>query len=265
MIGALLLTLNLYGESVSIRSPRVDEGEYYFNKLRKPSLSYEQAIQQTDKKTDETNDEYAVRLTDVFYSATIHKWENVTDYAEYNHQIPPHENYLMWALSYINPGLYQYYQFCNPDKALERGVMICSQAAQAMINLWQKNTGMKARIVALDGHVVAEARMDEGERWWVLDADYGVVLKYDMETLEQHPEIIVEQYVKAGYDTAVAEKIARIYGSDGNYIQANTVICRTEKKLYQWKWYLPLLLTIPAPLYFGGSWWMQRRRSQPVK
>ena len=263
--GVGLSSLNIYGEFVSIRSPKVRDGDYHANKFRVPALPYEQAIPQTDKKPDETNEDYAVRLTSLFYSATIHKWEDVTNPAVYNHRVPPHENYLMWALSYINPGVYRYYQFCNPDKALERGVMICSQAAQAMINLWQKNTGLKARIVVLDGHVVAEAQMDDSKSWWVLDADFGVVLQYDVATLELHPEMIAEYYENAGYDIDTAEKVARIYGMDGNYVQSNTVICQTEKNLYKWKWYLPVLLVIPAPLFFSGAWWMQRRRSQPVK
>lgn len=263
--GISLLSLNLYGEFVSLRNARVDAGDYHANKFRIPSLSYQQAIRQTDKLRNETNEEYAFRLTDVFYSATIHKWEDVTDYTEYNHQVPPHENYLMWALSYIDPVVYRYYQFCNPDKALERGVMICSQAAQAMVNLWQKNTGLKARIVVLEGHVVAEAQMEDTERWWVLDADFGVVLKYDVATLAHHPEIVVEHYLNAGYDDATVQKVAGIYGDDGNYIQTNAGICRTEKKLDAWKWYLPVLLLVPAPLYFGGSWWISRYRSRLQK
>jgi hypothetical protein len=258
-LGTFLLGLNIYGESVSLRNPKVNEGISYFNKFRKPQESPEQVFKQIDKSKNESNEEYAYRLTQLVYSATVHKWEDVVDYTEYNHQVPPHENYLLWAMSYLNPTTYRFYEYCDPYKAIERGVMICSQATEVMVQLW-RNIGLEARDVVLDGHVVAEAQVDrEKDIWWVLDADFGVVLEHDMNFLQGHTNSIVEKYVNAGYDLKTAKMVADFYGPDGNYIQSNIGICRVEENLYRWKWYLPIGLLSLSTLYFGWIWSKARR------
>src|SRR5262249_51025830 len=142
--GAFLVALNIYGEFVSLRNPKINAGISHFNKFRKPQESTEQVFKQIDKRPNESSEEYAYRLTDLVYSATVHQWENVIDPTEYNHQVPPRENYFLWTLSYLNPTTYRFYQFCNPYKAIERGVMICSQATEVMVELWKK-TGLDAR------------------------------------------------------------------------------------------------------------------------
>jgi hypothetical protein len=258
-LGTFLFALNIYGEFVSLRNPEINNGIMYFNVFRKPQIPPEQVFDQMDKRSRESNEEYAYRLTHLIYSATVHKWEDVTDYTEYNHQVPPHENYFLWALSYLNPTTYRFYHFCDPQKAIERGVMICSQATEVMVHLWKK-TGLDARNMVLDGHVVAEAQVDsKNDIWWILDADFGVVLEHDINFLQQHTNSIVEKYVKAGYDLKTAKMIAGFYGKEGNYAQSNIGICRVEERLYQWKWYLPLGLLTLSTLYFGWEWFHARQ------
>jgi hypothetical protein len=262
VFGTFLLALNIYGEFVSLRNSKISEGVPHFNKLRQPQETPEQVLQQIDKRQNESVEAYAYRLTDLVYSATVHKWENVEDYTEYNHQVPPHENYFLWAQSYLNPST-RFYHFCDPYKAIERGVMICSQATEAMAQLWRK-TGQEARNMVLEGHVVAEVEVNpESETWWVLDADFGVVLEHDIKTLEAHPEIVVEKYVEAGYDLETATLVAGFYGEEGNYVQSNPGICRVEATLYRQKWYFPLALVALSTIYFGWSWWKRRRSFTP--
>lgn len=252
--GAFLVILNIYGEFVSLRNPKINDGIMHFNVFRKPQESPEQVFKQIDKGQNESPKEYAYRLTDLVYSATVHKWEDVVDYTDYNHQVPPHENYLLWVMSYLNPTTYRFYQFCDPYKAIERGVMICSQATEVMVELWKK-TGLDARNMVLDGHVVAEAQVDRAkDTWWILDADFGVVLEHNINYLEEHPEIIVDKYVAAGYELKIAKTVAEIYGKEGNYVQSNIGICRVEDELYKWKWYLPIGSLILSTLYFGWIW-----------
>lgn len=263
LVGGFLLGLDIYGEFVSLRRPKVNEGISHFNKFRKPQESPRQVFKQIHQGPNELPEEYAYRLTNLVYSATVHKWEDVTDYREYNHQVPPEENYLLWAMSYLNPATYRFYEFCDPYKAIERGVMICSQATQVMVQLWKK-TGLDARDIVLDGHVVAEVQVDrEKDLWWVLDADFGVVLERDMNFLQRHPETIVEKYVDAGYDLDIARRVAEFYGPEGNYVQSNVGICRVEEDLYRWKWYLPLGLLILSLSHFG--WIQLKGRRQPAE
>ncbi len=259
VLGAFLFGLNIYGEFVSLRNPKINEGISQFNKFRKPQESPEQVFKQIDKGQNETNEEYAYRLTELVYSATVHKWEDVIDYTEYNHQVPAHENYLLWMMSYLNPTTYRFYEYCDPYKAIERGVMICSQATEVMVQLWRK-TGLEVRDIVLDGHVVAEAQVDrEKDIWWILDADFGVVLEHDMNFLQGHTNSIVEKYVNAGYDLKTAKMVAEFYGKEGNYIQSNIGICRVEENLYKWKWYLPFGLLTLSTVYFGWILLKERR------
>jgi len=262
VFSVFLLSLNIYGEFAPLRNPKIEDGVVYFNTLRKPEVPLEQVARELEQLQGETNEEYAYRLTDLVYSATVHKWEDVTDYTEYNHQIPAHENYFLWALSYLDPG-FRFYQFCDPYKAIERGVMICAQATETVANQW-KEMGMKARNMVLEGHVVAEVQVDEeSDTWWVLDADLGVVFEHDIATLEEHPEVVLEKYLDAGYDSKTANMITDFFGKEGNYVQSNVGICPIEENLYRWKWYFPIGLLIPSTLYFGLVW-LKRRDRFPV-
>lgn len=137
--------------------------------------------------------------------------------------------------------------------------MICSQATEVMVQLWKK-TGLDARNIVLDGHVVAEAQVDrEKDVWWILDADFGVVLEHNIKYLEAHPEVIASKYVEAGYDLKTANLVADFYGKAGNYVQTNVGICRVEDNLYKWKWYLPFGLLTLSTLYFGWVWLRARQ------
>ena len=259
-LGVFLLALNIYGEFITFRSPKISEGTVHFNKVRKPQKPLEEIFQEMDQSQDESNEEYASRLTDLVYSETIHKWEDVTDYTEYNHQVPAHENYFLWAKSYLNPN-YRFYLFCDPYKAVERGAMICTQAAEAMTNQWRK-MGKEARNVVLDGHIVAEVQVDrEKDVWWVLDADLGVVLEYDMQTLQEQTDIAISRYRNAGYDLETATMIGEFYGKEGNYVQTNAGLCQAEQEIYRLKWYFPFQLLALSSLYFGWAWFKNVRLS----
>ena len=85
MLGVFLFALNIYGEFVSLRNPEINNGIMYFNVFRKPQESAQQVFKEMDKGQSESSEEYAYRLTHLIYSATVHKWEDVTDYTEYNH------------------------------------------------------------------------------------------------------------------------------------------------------------------------------------
>jgi len=259
LLGVFLLSLNMYGEFVSLRSPEVSKGALYEGKFRMPQPYSADSHNQLDMKQNETHQEYAHRLTERIFQLTIHAWDESIDPQEYNHRVPLRENYLLWALSYIDPYTYRFYQFCDPYKAIERGVMICAQATEAVTRLWTAQTGLKARDMVLGDHIVSEVQVDPVTKtWWVMDADYGVVLEYDIATLENHPELVIENYENAGYDQDVAKKLATIYGKDGNFITSNTGICRQEEQLYKARWSIPVILLGIALSYFIGVWGIKK-------
>ena len=50
-------------------------------------------------------------------------------------------------------------------------------------------------MVSLAGHMVATAQVDEkSDEWWILDADFGVVIEHNIDEIEQQPEIISSFY-----------------------------------------------------------------------
>jgi hypothetical protein len=243
--GFLLLVLNIYGEFRSLRNPEIYQGFLHGGKLRIPQYSPEETTQLLEMGASETVEEYAHRATSLVFDSTVHLWENLQDYDEYHHHIPIYENFILWWKVYENPELYTQYQFCDPYKAIERGVTICDQSARIMRSIWNMN-GMSTRLVTLDGHTITEAQVDKTTRtWWVLDADFGVVLEYDMETVSENPDLARQAYIDAGYAESVADVISAYYGPEGNYVITERRYCEQEVQAYRLKWILPVMLVFP--------------------
>jgi hypothetical protein len=116
-------------------------------------------------------------------------------------------------------------------------------------------------MVTLDGHVVAEVQLSKTPNvWWVLDADYGVVVEHDIKTIESEPDLIKLPYLQAGYDEKIVNKLVDIYGPQGNYEITDRSYCRVEGKFYQLKWIAPLALMMPWVLFWLLASGMNRIR-----
>lgn len=243
--GIVLLLLNIYGQFKSLRNPAIYNGFSYEGRLRIPEKP-EDVYPLLQQKKGETPQDFARRLTQLTYDATVHYWDQSANYTEYHHRIPIYENFLLWWLHPKN------YEFCNPYKAIERGVSVCSQASKIILQVWKQN-GLKGREITLDGHVVVEVfigRNSQNNRIaWVLDGDLGVVFEQGMEFLQEHPEVVENGYLQAGYPVILAEKMAGIYGPAGNYAITSTGYCEEEALFYQLKWILPLAAIWPLLLF----------------
>jgi hypothetical protein len=243
--GIILLFLNIYGQFVSLRNPAIYNGFLYEGRLRIPDTP-EDVYPLLKQKTGETSQDFAYRLTQVTYDATVHYWDQSDNYTEYHHRIPIYENFLLWWAYPKN------YEFCNPYKAIERGVSVCSQASKIIIHVWKQN-GLKGKEVTLDGHVIVEAfvgRDSQNNRVdWVLDGDLGVVFEQGMAFLQEHPDVVKSGYLQAGYPESLAEKMAGIYGPSGNYVITSAGYCEEEALFYQLKWVLPLGSIWPLLLF----------------
>jgi hypothetical protein len=100
--------------------------------------------------------------------------------------------------------------------ALTVGVGYCSQQALALTGFLRER-GVEARTVGLDGHVVTVAMTPVGE--WVLDPDYGVVLRHPLAEVARRPDIVRTVYGDAGYAVDKVERLVEIYaaGKNGEY------------------------------------------------
>lgn len=207
--------------------------------------------EQLDRRTGETAADYFQRLNDRINSHMVHIWPTSAAIT-YNASVPLFENYVLFALSKINPERFGAYEFLDVERALRRGVGLCSQVSMVASAVLQRN-GFQSAMVGLDGHVIATARADDGQ-WYVLDPDYGVIMPYDIATIERNPELIESYYPAHHYSAAAIETLKSIYGEEGNFIFEEGARgykglgAVVETLAYFLKWAIPFALLFVAIL-----------------
>ncbi|KPL06793.1 hypothetical protein AMJ86_07235 [bacterium SM23_57] len=247
IVGIFLFLINIVGLFLSLRDPEINGKETHVHgRTKRINYNEREIINSIDKRIDEDNRDYAYRLVDLVYSSTYHFVEG-SNPGRYNQRVPIYENYILYVKSFL-PSESNIYVLCNPYKALERGIGVCNQFAYIVFGFLEQN-GIPANIYVLDGHVVTEALIGQNlDQKWVLDADLGVVLEYDIETLERNPDIVVETYQNFDYTEEYSKILAEIYGRQGNYIQDKKDYCQHERQAYINKWVWPTLMMIPFGL-----------------
>ena len=248
-VSILLITINLIGFLIPLRNPAIYEGINYGGKVREAQYTPDEVYNQMNRieSIDEQYPEYVIRLTQLIYDGTVHYWKTDPDNA-FNLRIPIHENFLIYLLTKFQMED-QLYEFCQAERAIERGASVCSQSAKILADILIRNR-IRAHIIGLEGHVVVRARVvKEPEQWWVLDADYGVVIKEDIDEIENNPEIIRSAYGNQGYRDGVIDQLVNIYGPEGNQVIDERLRCDKEIQLYLLKWLTPLVGMLPFLLY----------------
>lgn len=258
LIGGFLLLLNGAGFLIPLRNSKIyTETQTHFpNDI---TLSYIDSKKELIKKKEETDEQYVVRITDVISKCIMHYWGDKID--EYHLRIPIWENYILFFLSYVNPYDYLRYEFCNYEKALERGVGLCSQEAIIEVGILRHN-GIKANIIGLGGHTVLRSKVDkEKSVWYIADPDYGVVIPFDIDKIEENPDVIKQYYKQKGYSSYIISILVEIYKKDKNYVKKSIEeykignnLYKTEKRAYFLKWMIPFILMAP----FLYSFFMKR-------
>ena len=250
VLSLVLLTINLIGALIPLRNPAVYQGIRYAGKDRVVQYEAEEVFKQMNRivAIDEQYPEYVKRLTRLIFDGTVHYWNENDPSNAFNLRVPLRENYLIFFLSKLQRDSNNY-EFCKAERAIERAVSVCSQASKILADILGRNR-VKAHIVGLDGHVVVRARVDkEADEWWLLDADYGVVIEHDIDEVEANPELAREAYQQEGYNATVIETLMGIYGPDGNEIIDKNLECNEEDYLYLLKWLIPLLGILPFPMF----------------
>jgi hypothetical protein len=212
-LGAILLLANCLGVLTPLRNPQI----YSEPRNAYPSdivLTADEVLEVIDSPIEDRKS-YVRRLTRAVNRGVAHYWYS-DGIGKYRLRIPLRENYFLFTASYVWPKLFQKYEFMTYRRALKRGVGLCSQQSVIVAGAL-KSRGIPSRIIGLDGHVVAAAQVDpQKDEWWILDADYGVVVPLRLAAIEADPTAIAPFYREAGFEESKIERLVEIYGKAGN-------------------------------------------------
>lgn len=256
VISLLLLLINLIGVLTPLRNPAVYDGIEFGGKVRQPQFSAGEVYEQMDRieAIDEQYPEYTKRLTQLIFDGTVHYWEEYETGNPFNLRVPIRENFIIYFINLLR-GDRENYEFCRAERAIERAACVCSQSSKILADILGRNR-VKTHIVGLEGHVVARARVDnQADEWWILDADYGVVIEHDIDEIETNLDLVREAYQEQGYSNATIDVLVDIYGPEDNQIIDENLECEQEDHLYLLKWLLPILGVIPFPMFLLVNRW----------
>jgi len=243
LFGTLLLALNITGLFKSLRNEDLySEITPYKNDI---SVRFEKAKNQLNRKKDESEKNYALRVTMLINNTMAHYWKD-EGIKKYHLQVPVWENYLLALKQKVTGD--KKYEFRNYKKVIERGVGIYSQHCIGLQDLLGKN-GIKADLWDIGGHVVVGAHFSDGSEY-TLDPDYGHCTPYGMKAIENNPELARQAY--SNQDEVYAphlkehkhtDDILEEFGKEGNHIY--TMNKGFENFSYVAIWIIPFLLMLP--------------------
>lgn len=168
-------------------------------------------------------------------------------------RIPITENFIFYVYEKLGWMASPKYEYCDPWRALDRGVGVCSQAAMVLSKLLEIRE-IENRVVAFEEHVVVEAQVDkENDEWWIFDPDYGVTIETDLKTIKNHFDDYKIAYENSDIRGDEMERKKTIDSLSKIYTEQNTGIdmvayinttCANEIRAYQLKWLLPVILIL---------------------
>lgn len=255
VVGALLLALNLYGLTCTLRRDDLQaETDVRFpNDLQ---LSLEETRAQLRRLPGESNEEFGLRATTVVQRGISHIVWDSPSAEKHRLRVPVWENYLLYAASYLRPAEFQRYHFTNAERTIERGVGICGDAACVLSTMLERQ-GIESRILAFPGHVVVEANLGTDEpRWWILDPDFGIAVPGDLKAIRRDNQALIAAYAQAGYGDADLSDLRNIYSKPGmrfaSAFDFSPKRAYFEEAMYLLKWALPLSL-LALSLHLRGK------------
>jgi hypothetical protein len=116
-------------------------------------------------------------IEDVLCEANLYV-HSITEHCQ-GRDLAPWEN---WAQSLIGQFYSPLMRTQNPVWIVYGGKGDCSERSAVLQDL-MLSQGIQSRFIGLGGHVVLEAKNDTGN--WILDPDYGVVIKTGIDELEE--------------------------------------------------------------------------------
>ena len=164
----------------------------------------------------------------------------------YRMRVPVWENYLLYALSHLKPDTYLDYEFCSYRRALRRGTGRCGQQSLALVDFLSQQ-GIETGFVRLGGHALVTAKVADAT-WYMLDADFGGVIPFDLAQAERDPASVLPHYWN---DAASKRSLHLRFGPENNGLRYGGPearfgrACRIEYLAYIMKWLIPVTLLLP--------------------
>lgn len=241
LIASGLFALNTYGLTTSLRADALPP---YVAAQGKQVISLDEFREVAESDTTDRA-AYVTRLTMTLHAGMVHSDADYPDALHhFEYTIPAQENYLLWLYQFRGDK-FDRWMFNDPYKAFEKGYGLCSDYAMILVAVLRER-GISARIVEMREHVVAEAEIAPGA-WWVLDADYGVVVPHSVSEIENNPAIIAAYY---GEDAAgvMASYLStdKLYANSATEYRSGTYLI--ERLSYGAIWLLPILLLVAGVL-----------------
>jgi hypothetical protein len=249
--GLILLGINIFGLFRTMRNPAIYTKEKTLrNRLNDITIKYPDILEMLKRYDNESNIDFSVRINKVVNDGFIHYWKTEgTD--KYHLRVPVWENWILFAVSYINPKKYGRYEFSNYKKNLERGAGLCSTHSTIVKGVLLDN-GIKAELMDVGGHhVVVRAELNDTATY-ILDPDFGVVVPFDTAAISSNPELVrapygnlASLYYPDAKDPYTTDFLVKIFG-DKKYIYS--LDSGFENFSYLAIWIIPFLLLIPYGL-----------------
>lgn len=238
---AALLAINFYGLTKELRPDNLSPEFLRFGE-RDLLLSKKEYFKAVKKVENESDLEYAKRLTTVISEGTAHvDWE-VYNPSAFHQLVPLWENWILYFMGrYSGIPEYERYHFSNPQKSMERGIGICGDASILMSQLLSKH-GIDNKIVTFPGHVVVAAEFDKTQL--VFDPDFGVVIPHSLEKINTQRAATKGLYSLQGYSNREERFLVNEYTKsysiwDGpKHLITNKFYF--EKFAYFGKWFFPV-------------------------
>ena len=238
-----VLLANFYGYIFPLKT-YLDESSKVFHKNKIPLLeprSTKIDLKKIDLKNISEKD--LIEINYLFAGSVKHYWPtfNLFEFSE---------NWIIYILQRIELQIKKNktlkLERFNWERIIERGYGLCSQISLAMYDFFKKNN-LNSLILSLGGHIVIEFK--DGDRSYILDPDYNVVIDGDLNSIYANSDIIEEAYKSAGYNRSVIENLREIYMSkEDNMVGSRNDYYPKLTKFYYLvnllKWLIPILIII---------------------
>ncbi len=254
IVGIILLCINIYGLFKNIEPDSIKNEHLRFKNGEK-ILKFEEALKQTNKREEETETAYAMRINEVISKRIAHihwiKYENT----RFNQLIPIWENYFLYFVGrFFSLPEFQRYHYVDPIRSLKRGVGVCGDKAMVLSQLLF-NEGIENTIISFHGHVVVQVMNSDGELT-IYDPDFGIIIPESIETIHRAPHLIDYYYKDKGLSVEEIKDLILIFSTPYT-VWSNTKDFLTkrywfEKVTYLIKWPFPIFMIL-AYLIFNPA------------